>query len=101
MPNVKITYNQSINGIKDARIKGLVPLVSALIEESTHALDKKNSVIPYLFNEKKSDKQSEYIAIEDGYDLMDPTYDGDRPKTDKTAHVGEKKISHINFTNFN
>lgn len=98
MPNVKITYNQSINGVKDTRIKGLVPLVSALIEESTQSLDKKNSVIPYLFNEKKSDKHTEYIAIEDGYDLMDPTFDGDRPKTDKTAPVGEKKISHINFT---
>lgn len=98
MPNVKITYNQSINGAKDARIKGLVPLVSALIEESTQSLDKKKSAIPFLFNEKKSDKHTEYITIEDGYDLMDPTFDGDRPKTDKTAPVGEKKISHINFT---
>ena len=98
MPNVKITYNQSINGAKDTRIKGLVSLVSALIEESTQNLDKKKSAIPFLFNEKKSDKHTEYIAIEDGYDLMDPTFDGDRPKTDKTAPVGEKKISHINFT---
>ena len=98
MPNVKITYNQSINGNKNVRLKGLVPLVSALIEESTQNLDKKKSAIPFLFNEKKSDKHTEYIAIEDGYDLMDPTFDGDRPKTDKTAHVGEKKISHINFT---
>ena len=58
MPNVKITYNQSINGNKNVRLKGLVPLVSALIEESTQNLDKKKSAIPFLFNEKKSDKHS-------------------------------------------
>lgn len=98
MPKVKITYNQSINGNKDVRLKGLVPLVSAVIEESTEKLDQKKSVIPFLFNEKKSDKHTENIAIEDGYDLMDPTFDGDRPKTDKTTFIGEKKISHINFT---
>ena len=98
MPKVKITYNQSINGNKDVRLKGLVPLVSALIEESTQQLDKKKSVIPFLFNEKKSDQHTEHLAAEDSLDLMDPTFDGDRPKTDKTNPVGEKSISHINFT---
>lgn len=98
MPNIKWNYNKSINGFKDARIKGLGAQVSALIEESVKDSANKKSAIPYLFNETKSDKQVETIAIEDGYDLMDPTADGDKAKTDKTNQIGEKSISHIIFT---
>ena len=97
MPNVNFNYNKSINGFKDARIKGLGAQVSALIEEGMSDGAKK-SAIPYLYNEKKSDKQIERIAVEDGYDLMDPTADGDAAKTDKTNQIGTKEISHVIYT---
>lgn len=97
MPNVNFNYNKSINGFKDARIKGLGAQVGALIQEGMKDGAKK-SAIPYLFNEKKSDKQIERIAVEDGYDLMDPTPDGDRAKTDKTNQIGSKEISHVIYT---
>lgn len=98
MPNINFSYNQSINGIKDARIKGLGASVSALIEEGMHCLDEKKSAIPYLFNETRSDKQTERVVIEDGYDLMDPQLDGDAARTDKTNQIGEKLISHVIYT---
>lgn len=98
MPNVKFMYNQSINGIKDARIKGLGAEVSSLIEEGLSDSRAKKSAIPYLFNETKSDKAIERHAVEDGYDLMDPTVDGDKAKTDKSNQIGEKLISHVIYT---
>lgn len=98
MPVVKFNYNQSINGIQDARIKGLGAMVSGIIYEGGRALDKKRSAIPHLFNETKSDKQTETIAVTDGYDLMDPTADGDKSKTDKTNQIGSKQISHVIYT---
>ena len=97
MPNVNFNYNKSINGFKDARIKGIGAQVGALIVEGMKDGAKK-SAIPYLYNEKKSDKQTEHIAVEDGYDLMDPTADGDKAKTDKTNQIGSKSISHIIFS---
>lgn len=98
MPIAKFNYNQSINGIKDARVKGLGAMVSGIIKEETRNVDKKKSAIPYLFNETKSDKQTESIAIEDGFDLMDPNADGDKAKTDKTNQIGLKQISHVIYT---
>lgn len=97
MPNVKITYNQSINGIKNERVKGLLAEVSGLIEGEMNDDKAKKSVIPTLFNETKSDKHVETIAVEDGYDLMDPQSDGDKAKTDKTNIIGHKSVSHIQF----
>ncbi len=97
MPNVNFNYNKSINGFKDSRIKGLGAQVGALIVEGMKEGSKK-SAIPYLYNEKKSDKQTERIAVEDGYDLMDPTADGDKAKTDKTNQIGHKDISHVIYT---
>ena len=98
MPNVKFNYNKGINGFQDARIKGLGTEVSALIEEGLGNKQKKDSVIPYLYNEVKSNKQTERIAVTEGYDLMDPTIDGDAPKTDKSNVIGEKLISHVIYT---
>ena len=97
MPNVKISYNQSINGIKNDRIKGLLAEVSGLIEGEMNDDKAKKSVIPVLFNETKSDKHIESIAVEDGYDLMDPQFDGDKAKSDKTNIIGRKSVSHIQF----
>lgn len=97
MPNVHFNYNKSINGFKDSRIKGLGAQVGALIVEGMKEGNKK-SAIPYLFNEKKSDKAIERIAVEDGYDLMDPQADGDKAKTDKTNQLGHKDISHVIYT---
>lgn len=45
MADIRITYNQSINGIKNARVKGLTAEVSALIEESVQN-GGKESMIP-------------------------------------------------------
>ena len=98
MPIINFNYNQSINGIKDGRIKGLGTEVSALIEEGMKDSSAKKSVIPFLYNETKSDKQTERIVVEEGYDLMDPQADGDAAKTDKTTTIGEKQISHVIFT---
>lgn len=98
MPNVIFNYNKGINGFQDARIKGLGTQVSALIEEGLGNKGAKDSVIPYLYNEVKSDKQTERIAVTEGYDLMDPTIDGDAAKTDKANVIGEKLTSHIIFT---
>lgn len=98
MPNINFNYNQSINGIKDGRIKGLGTEVSALIEEGMKDTSAKKSVIPFLYNETKSDKQTERIVVEDGYDLMDPQADGDAAKTDKTTTIGEKQVSHVIYT---
>lgn len=97
MPNINFNYSKSINGLKDSRIKGLTAQVGALIQEGMKDGAKK-SAIPYLYNEKKSDKQIERIAVEDGYDLMDPTPDGNPAKTDKTNEIGHKEISHVIYT---
>lgn len=97
MPNAIFNYNVQINGRHEARIKGLVGDVSAIIEESLQN-GGKNSVIPKLFVETKSNRQSEYFAIEDTLGLMLPTIDGDKPKTDKSNQIGEKRISHVIYT---
>ena len=98
MPNIQFNYNKSINGFKDSRIKGLGTEVSALIEEGMKDSASRKSAIPYLFNEVKSNKATERIAVEDGYDLMDPQADGDNAKTDKTNEIGHKDISHVIYT---
>lgn len=98
MPNVHFNYNKDINGFKDSRIRGLGTEVSALIEEGLKDNNAKKSVIPYLYNEVKSNKQTERISIEEGYDLMDPTPDGDVAKTDKSQEIGHKDISHVIYT---
>lgn len=98
MPKVHFNYNKGINGFKDSRIKGLGTEVSALIEEGMKDSNAKKSVIPWLYNEVKSNKQTERIAIEEGYDLMDPTHDGDPANTDKTQEIGHKDISHVIYT---
>ena len=98
MPNTKFLYNQSINGIKDARVKGLMGEISSIIEEGLSDTAGKKSAIPYLFNEEKSDNAIERHVIEDGYDLFDPQLDGDAAKSDKTNEIGHKDISHIIFS---
>lgn len=97
MPNSNFNYNVQINGKHDARIKGLIADVSAIIEES---LDQggKDSLIPLLFVESKSNRQSEYISLEDALGFMHPTIDGDKPKSDKRGEFGGKRISHILYT---
>lgn len=97
MPGSNFNYNVQINGKHDARIKGLIADVSSIIEES---LDQggKDSMIPYLFVEGKSNRQSEYISIEDALGYMHPTIDGDKPKTDKRGEIGGKRISHVLYT---
>ena len=97
MADIRFTYNQSINGIKDARVKGLTAEVSALIEESVQN-GGKESMIPKLFLERKSDKAVETVAIEDSLGYMNPTVDGDHAKTDHTNQIGEKSISHVIYT---
>lgn len=98
MPSVKFNYNQSINGFKDPRIKGLGGEVSALIEEGLKDNPQRKSAIPYLFNEKKSNKQTERVYIEDGYDLMHTQVDGDSAENDQTNIIGHKDVSHIIFS---
>lgn len=97
MADIRFTYNQSINGIKDARIKGLTVEVSAFIEESVQN-GGKESMIPKLFLERKSDKAVETVAIEDSLGYMQPTVDGDKPETDKTNQIGSKSVSHVIYT---
>ena len=97
MAEVKFTYNQSINGIKDARVKGLTAEVSALIEESVNN-GGKDSMIPKLFLERSSDKPVETVAIEDSLGYMQPTVDGDKPESDKTNQIGTKSVSHVIYT---
>lgn len=97
MAEVKFTYNQSINGIKDARVKGLTAEVSALIEESVNN-GGKDSMIPKLFLERSSDKAVETVAIEDSLGYMQPTVDGDKPESDKTNQIGTKSVSHVIYT---
>ncbi|MBP3376194.1 MAG: hypothetical protein J6L83_05470 [Clostridia bacterium] len=97
MADIRITYNQSINGIKNARVKGLTAEVSALIEESVQN-GGKESMIPKLFLERKSDNAVERVAIEDSLGLMEPTVDGDKPNTDQTNQIGEKSVSHVIYT---
>jgi hypothetical protein len=97
MADIKFTYNQSINGIKDARVKGLTAEVSALIEESVRN-GGKDSMIPKLFLERTSDKAVETVAIEDSLGYMQPTVDGDKPETDKTNQIGTKSVSHVIYT---
>lgn len=98
MPDTKFLYNQSINGIKDSRVKGLMGEISTLIEEGLSDTAGKKSAIPYLFNEEKSDKAIERHVIEDGYDLFDPQLDGDAAKSDKTNEIGHKDISHVIYS---
>jgi hypothetical protein len=98
MPNIQFNYNKSINGFKDSRIKGLGTEVSALIEDGMKDSASRKSAISFLFNEVKSNKATERIAVEDGYDLMDPQADGDNAKTDKTNEIGHKDISHVIYT---
>lgn len=98
MPKVHFNYSKEINGFKDSRIKGIGAEVSGLIEEGLRDDKAKKSVIPWLYNEVKSNKQTERITIEEGYDLMDPTSDGDPAKTDKTKEIGHKDISHVIYT---
>ncbi len=98
MPIAHFNYNKSINGFNDERIKGLGTQVSAFIEEGLKDKAARKSAIPYLFNEVKSDKQTETIAVSEGYDLMDPQADGDVAKTDKANVIGKKSISHVIYT---
>lgn len=98
MPIAHFNYNKSINGFNDERIKGLGTQVSAFIEEGLRDKASRKSAIPYLFNETKSDKQTETIAVSEGYDLMDPQADGDVAKTDKANVIGKKSISHVIYT---
>lgn len=98
MPNVIWNYNKGINGFQDARIKGLGTQVSSFIEEGLGNKGKKDSVIPYLYNEVKSNRQTERVSVTEGYDLMDPTIDGDNAKNDKANVIGDKLVSHIQFT---
>jgi hypothetical protein len=97
MPNAVFNYNVHINGRHAARIKGLGAEVSALIEESVQN-GGKESMIPKLYLERKSDQQTETVAIEDSLGYMEPTVDGDHAKTDKTNQIGEKSISHVIYT---
>lgn len=97
MPNAIFNYNVQINGKHEARIKGVIADVSSIIQESLQN-GGKDSVIPKLFVHAKSNRQSEYFAIEDSLGLMKPTIDGDKPKTDKTNEIGGKRISHCIFT---
>lgn len=97
MANAVFNYNVSINGNHAARIKGLGAQVSALIQEGVQN-GGKDSMIPKLYLERKSDKQTETVAIEDSLGYMEPTVDGDHAKTDKTNQIGEKSISHVIYT---
>lgn len=97
MPNSVFNYNVQINGKHEARIKGLIGDVSSIIEESLNN-GGAQSIIPKLFVEDKSDRQSEYISVEDALGHMYPTIDGDKPKSDKTQEIGGKRISHVIYT---
>lgn len=97
MPNAIFNYNVQINGKHEARIKGVIADVSSIIQESLQN-GGKDSVIPKLFVEAKSNRQSEYFSIEDSLGLMKPTIDGDKPKTDKSGEIGNKRISHVIYT---
>ena len=98
MPIVKFSYNKSINGFNDSRIRGLGTEVSAFIEEGMKDKANRKSAIPYLYNEVKSNKQTETVAVTEGFDLMDPQADGDAAKTDKRNEIGKKSISHVIYT---
>lgn len=97
MPGSIFNYNVQINGRHEARIKGVIADVSSIIEESLEQ-GGKDSLIPYLFVESNSNRQSEYISIEDALGTMHPTIDGDKPKTDKRGEIGGKRISHVLYT---
>lgn len=98
MPKIDFSYNKSINGFNDARIRGLGAEVSAFIEEGLKDKASQKSAIPWLYNEEKSNKQTEIITISEGFDLMDPQSDGDVAKTDKRNVIGQKAISHVIYT---
>ncbi len=98
MPIVNFSYNKSINGFNDSRIRGLGAEVSAFIEEGMKDKASRKSAIPYLFNEVKSNKQIETVSVSEGFDLMDPQSDGDVAKTDKRNEIGKKSISHVIYT---
>lgn len=98
MPTIKFDYNQLINGNKDARLGRLATKLSAVIEESSADISDQFKLVPLLYSESTSDSSAETIIVEDGLGLMSPTYDGNRPKTDKTTQIGKKVIMHIPFT---
>ena len=98
MPTIHFDYNKLINGNKDSRIGKLATKLSAVIEESSADIQDQFKLVPLLYNESTSDSSAETLVIEDGYGLMSPTYDGNRPKTDRTTEIGKKVIMHIPFT---
>lgn len=98
MPTIKFDYNKLINGEKDSRLGRLATKLSAVIEESSADISDQFKLIPLLYEESTSDSSAETIVVEDGYGLMDPTYDGNRPKTDKTTEIGKKVVMHIPYT---
>ena len=98
MPTIKFDYNKLINGEKDSRLGRLATKLSAVIEESSADIQDQFKLVPLLYNVSTSDSSAETLVIEDGYGLMNPTYDGNGPKTDKTTEVGKKVIMHIPYT---
>ena len=98
MPIIKFDYNKLINGEKDSRLGRLATKLSAVIEESSADISDQFKLVPLLYNESTSDSSAETIVVEDGYGLMEPTYDGNRPQTDKTTEIGKKVIMHIPYT---
>ena len=97
-PIIKFDYNQLINGNKNARLGRLATKLSAVIEESSADISDQFKLVPLLYNESTSDSSAETIVVEDGYGLMSPTYDGNRPKTDKTTQIGKKVVMHVPYT---
>ena len=98
MPIIKFDYNKLINGDKDSRLGRLATKLSAVIEESSADINDQFKLVPLLYSESTSDSSAETIVVEDGYGLMTPTYDGNRPKTDKTTEIGKKVVMHIPYT---
>lgn len=98
MPTIKFDYNKLINGEKDSRLGRLATKLSAVIEESSADINDQFKLVPLLYEESTSDSSAETIVVEDGYGLMSPTYDGNRPKTDKTTEIGKKVVMHIPYT---
>ena len=98
MPIIKFDYNKLINGDKDSRLGRLATKLSAVIEESSADINDQFKLVPLLYSESTSDSSAETIVVEDGYGLMSPTYDGNRPKTDKTTEIGKKVVMHIPYT---
>lgn len=98
MPTIKFDYNKLINGDKDSRLGRLATKLSAVIEESSADINDQFKLVPLLYEESTSDSSAETIVVEDGYGLMSPTYDGNRPKTDKTTEIGKKVVMHIPYT---